>query len=691
MARFGWLYAAVSVIPLCLSVAPVHAASTDWMGDKRGTFRLVTASDTTRGDTLQIGLEFRYAQGWHGYWREPGAAGIPATIDWSRSSNLAGEDTAWPAPKRLTIDGLDTAILDNAFVLPVTLNLRDPHKPTVLALTVSYAACAQICVFEHANVSLTLQPGAGAPSAEAAIVETARAALPQSPEAPGITIERQYIEPATDKTQRLVVELRSRRPLVKPDLFVEGTGAGLPPAPTVAYSNDRHDATLTTPIVFKKPQDAPLLLTFVDDGRSIEFSGPAPISAGVDRGLLSILAIALAGGLILNLMPCVLPILSIKLFGLARHAGETRRAIRQGAIATAAGIVVSFLVLATVLIVVKLSGAALGWGIQFQQPWFLAGMAVVTTLFAASFFEWLPIRLPGALSAVTTDGKHGPLAGAFFGGVFSTLLATPCSAPFVGTAVGFALTRTPQDILAVFFCLAIGMALPFIAVSVHPNLVSWLPRPGRWMVWLRRVLGCLLLGTALWLLTVLWSLAGLATAVTGGLALTIVLGLSALAAHWYPLERPAWPIVATAFLSVGTVLAAGFSPDTANGDTTVAMKWSAFDPTAIAGLVASGKIVFVDVTATWCLTCKVNELTSLDRPDVRKKLADPNVVYMRADWTHPNPVIADYLKRYGRVGIPFNAAYGPRQPTGITLSEILTPAAVLKALRDAGTPATGGS
>jgi suppressor for copper-sensitivity B len=409
-----------------------------------------------------------------------------------------------------------------------------------------------------------------------------------------------------------------------------------------------------------------------------------------DRGLLVILAIALAGGLILNLMPCVLPILSIKLFGLARHAGATSRTIRQGAMATAAGIIVSFIVLAVCLILIKLSGAAVGWGIQFQQPWFLAGMAVVTTLFAASFFEWLPIRLPGTLSSLAADGRQGTLASAFFSGVFSTLLATPCSAPFVGTAVGFALTRGSADILAVFLCLAIGMAFPFLAVALSPNLVSWLPRPGRWMLWLRRTLGYLLLGTAFWLLSVLWGVAGFSAAAIGGLALAAMLGLSALATHRYPLKWPARPAIATAFLGALAVAAAGTAP-VAETNTGIAPGWLAFDPTTIDSMVANGKTVFVDVTAAWCLTCKVNELTSLDAPDVRKKLRDPEVVYMRADWTHPNPVIADYLRRFGRVGVPFDAVYGPRQPAGITLSEILTPAAVLQALQDAGTATTGGS
>jgi len=220
-----------------------------------------------------------------------------------------------------------------------------------------------------------------------------------------------------------------------------------------------------------------------------------------------VLIAALLGGLILNLMPCVLPILSIKLFALARYAGAERRAARRGAVATALGIISSFLLLAAVLSGLKLSGTSLGWGIQFQQPWFLALMAAVTTLFAASFFEWLPIRLPQIFAGAAGASARGPLAEAFLGGALATLLATPCSAPFVGTAVGFALARNPAEILVVFASLGVGMALPFLVVAAAPGLVAWLPRPGVWMVRLRHSLGVLLLGTALWLLFTLWQVA----------------------------------------------------------------------------------------------------------------------------------------------------------------------------------------
>jgi suppressor for copper-sensitivity B len=352
-------------------------------------------------------------------------------------------------------------------------------------------------------------------------------------------------------------------------------------------------------------------------------------------------------------------------------------------VATASGIIAAFLLLAICLVGLKLAGAALGWGIQFQQPWFLAGMTVVTFLFAASFFEWLTIPLPQALSSFRSDGTRSPQVTAFLSGMFSTLLATPCSAPFVGTAVGFASARGPIEILSVFLCLGIGMAGPFLAVAARPQLSSWLPRPGPWMEWLRRGLGVLLLGTGLWLLTVLSSLSGLATALAVGATATIMLSLLALAARRRSSERPLWPAIATVALSCVAIVITIYPPLTEPRKPASTELWHAFDPSAIQPLVASGKIVLVDVTASWCLTCKVNELTSFGNPAVQKAIADGEVVRMRADWSRPDPLVAAYLRGFGRVGIPFDAVYGPRQPEGLALPEILTPSTVLSALSEA--------
>ncbi len=352
--------------------------------------------------------------------------------------------------------------------------------------------------------------------------------------------------------------------------------------------------------------------------------------------------------------------------------------IRLGFALTALGILTSFLFIAAALVGLKLSGAALGWGIQFQQPWFLAGVAVLTVLFAASFFDWLPISLPAFAGRLGGSARHGQ-AEAFLAGVFSTLLATPCSAPFVGTAVGFALARGPWEIVAVFACLGLGMALPFLLVAALPGLVAWLPRPGAWMIRVRQGLGVLLLATAAWLILVLWSVAGPLPA--GGMALILLalLLFRAWTTRRYGFELRFWHGPATAALSVLAVGTAMFAPAGASPKA-VADAWEAFDPAVLDRAVEGGQTVLVDVTASWCLTCKVNELSTLDQDGVRQGLRTAGTLRMRADWSRPDPRIAAYLQRFGRFGIPLDVVYGPQRPAGEALPELLTPGILLGAL-----------
>jgi suppressor for copper-sensitivity B len=425
-------------------------------------------------------------------------------------------------------------------------------------------------------------------------------------------------------------------------------------------------------------------VTLIDENRAAEFKVPAA-QATTENGSLFFAAMlsALLGGLILNLMPCVLPVLSIKLFAFTREAGGGLRDVRLGSAATATGITFSFLLLATSLIGLKWSGATLGWGIQFQQPWFLAGIAALTVLFAANFFEWLPIGLPNSIANVASKRSGGPMIEAFLTGVFATLLATPCSAPFVGTAVGFALARGPSEILAIFVCLGLGMALPYWMAALFPGCVRWLPRPGPWMLVVRKFLGILLLGTAAWLIYVLWSTAGAWTAAATAALLACLLGYRAL------VSAPAGGQIAslasrrsgliTAGLVVGPLIVS-LSGTAPASPPAAAQEWQAFDLDALPGLIANGNTVLVDVSATWCLTCKVNDVRVLETAEVRSRLQLSHVIRMRADWSRPNPFIADYLHRFARYGIPFDVVYGPQQPDGEALPELLTTGALLRAI-----------
>jgi suppressor for copper-sensitivity B len=686
-----WLSGAVLAVGLVFDwPASGFAAATGWVGDNHAAARLITATEATgSAAAIEAGLEIRLAPGWHTYWRSPGDAGIPPSIDWAGSDNLAHAEIAWPAPQRWSLQGFETAGYENHVVLPIALTLAQPGRPMVLHAAVDYAACANICVPYSAKLELSLPAGAATPAPQAALIAAASARVPQGLAAAGIGLISAGAAGA-GRDASLVVRLRATGGAFQtPDLFVEGLAKGSAGRPEVELSQSGHIARMTVP--FRDAgaagiAGAKLILTFVDGARAAEFPATAlsePVRGDAPR-LLPILAIALLGGLVLNFMPCVLPVLSLKMLSVASHAGAERRRVRIGLLMTALGVLASFALLAAVLIGLKASGSAIGWGIQFQWPWFIAAMAALTTLFAASVWGWLTIGLPRiAYDVAAATSTQRPYADAFLTGAFATLLATPCSAPFVGTAVGFSLAQGPGPIALVFAALGLGFAAPYLAVAAFPRLVRLLPKPGRWMDWLCAGLGVVLAGTAVWLLFVLAALSGERVALGAASALALVLGLLALR-QWRGL--PAFAARLASATSIALVAAAVLWPAFAGVESEAAATagpWHRFDPNAIPQLVGAGKTVFVDVTAAWCLTCKVNEAAVLDRDPVASRLFGADVVAMRGDWTRPDPALTRYLQDFGRYGIPFNAVYGPGRPNGELLPELLTSGAVESALDDA--------
>ncbi|HSM13407.1 MAG TPA: thioredoxin family protein, partial [Thermoanaerobaculia bacterium] len=359
-----------------------------------------------------------------------------------------------------------------------------------------------------------------------------------------------------------------------------------------------------------------------------------------------------------------------------------------GALATSAGILFSFWVLAGTAIAAKAAGSAVGWGIQFQRPGFVAFLAVVILLFTLNLWGLFEIPLPARIAARLGGGEREGFAGHFVTGLFATLMATPCSAPFLGTAVGFALAQEALTVVAVFTAIAVGMALPYLLLAAAPGAARWLPRPGPWMDTLRGVMGFLLAGALIWLLYVLsQQIAPEQLALVEGAMLTVGLGVwLASRAPLGSVQRRAWSVIAL-LLAAGSVALAASAP--ANDGTGVVaagdpgrIAWRAWDPGEAEALAAAGTPVLLDITADWCVTCKVNERLILETPEVRAALAEHGVVAMTADWTSRDDAIAEFLAAHGRYGIPFDRVYRPgREP--IVLPELLTRDLVLQAIREA--------
>jgi suppressor for copper-sensitivity B len=659
----------------------VCAASGPWVGDDKAAVRLISAVDSV-GDSrrLPLGLEFRFAPGWHGYWRSPGEAGFGPAAEWGGSQNIAFARLAFPAPQRTSLLGIETFAYKNSVVLPVDAAVTDPRSSAEITVAVEYLACAEICIPYQATLSLLLPGGDGEPAAaEAARLAEFVARVPGPFEAQNWRISRFVAGTATDGP-RLDLHV-SGSVSEDADLILEapdGIGGAVP--------DIRREGGETVLSVRLKGGTAeqiagvPVTLTLIDGARLAEATLSAvPGEVGAAEGLLlAMLLAAFVGGLILNLMPCVLPVLSLKLMAAAAAAQQGRQAIRAGALATAAGIFASFLLLAGGLTALKAAGATIGWGIQFQQPVFLAAMAGVVVLFAASLFGWIQFLLPPALNAAGSLPPRHPLLDQFVTGGVATLLATPCSAPFVGTAVGFALAGSAGVTFALFAALAAGFAAPYLLLAAAPGAGRFLPRPGRWMLMLRAVLGLGLLGTAVWLLLVLTAVQGLATAQISGGVMIVALGLLALRAKRFPGSRALLLGVLAMLVAAALVpLRLKTIPESAAPAVSLWQRWT---PQAAADLVAQGRVVLVDVTAEWCLTCKVNKAAVLDRGAVAALLAEGAITGLRADWTRPDGDIAAFLKRHGRYGIPFNIVYGPGRPQGILLPELLTETAVTEAV-----------
>lgn len=698
--------AAFAMLAAMPAQAEPHAS--DWAGDSKETqVRLVSAvAGTGDLEELRLGLQFRMDPGWKIYWRSAGTTGYPPAVDWSQSDGLGEVEFLWPAPTRFKIFGIEATGYKEEVVFPLNVPLKRPGEAVSLRAQVDYLTCKEICIPGNVLLALDIPAGPADASHFAALIDRYRARVPVSAKKIGMSIEQGVFMPVEDGVN-LRVAIKSDRPMVEPDLFAEGPPLVFFENPQVQLSRDGRYAVITELGIGATPEEiaaSPMLGTLVTPDLAAEavinpvlVDSFPPLPPEFERALnlsggtlWAILGFALLGGLILNLMPCVLPVLSLKLLSVLGHGGRENADVRLGFLASVAGIVTSFMVLAAVLAALKAAGASIGWGIQFQQPVFLAIMVVVVTLFACNLFGLFEITLPSRLNDLMTpgvgsgQGHHHSLGGHFLTGVFATLLATPCSAPFLGTAVGFAFARGTVEIFMVFAALGIGLSLPYLLVAAFPGMATRLPRPGKWMVGMKRFLGVLLAATGLWLVTVIAAETGIDTAAgiaIAALLIGVVLAIrnsegSRLARHGGKVAA----LLAAVIVAAPLLAPAGVGDDARTLDDSI---WQPFDQAEIQRLVADGKTVLVDVTADWCLTCQVNKGVVLNRDPVAGMLESGEVVGMKADWTRPSQEIADYLASFGRYGIPFNAVYGPRAPGGVVLPEILVTDTVLAAFEEA--------
>ena len=669
-------------------VSPVAAAqsTTAQTPTTKATLVFAQGGIAPGAKTVSGALVLELEPSWKTYWRSPGEVGIPPRFDWQGSENLKEARHLWPAPDRFTAFGIENFGYEKRVVSPIEFTLDAPGEPARIALKLDLLVCSDVCIPEKLSLEHDLPLGSELDPASAEVISAALATIPSRETPSTVSSVRAFVD--ADQTE-LIVSLNGTQPFDKVDLypeFGEGTAFG---KPDLRLSQDGTALWARFPINTVGESKESLLLT-VTDGNHGAFTvsplrlavAPGPPFNLTDKpsGMSKVVwtaLVAVLGGLILNVMPCVLPVLAIKVSSLVTSGGKDRVQVRTGLLATTFGVMLFMWLLAAVLMTLKSAGVSVGWGIQFQNPLFLIVLITLLMAFVGNLFGFFEITLPtGLQTSMSRVGGQSHL-GDVFTGFFAAMLATPCSAPFLGTAVAFALAGSNTDISVVFTALGLGLALPYLTLALKPGLASALPKPGRWMVWVRIAMGLLLLGTVAWLAWVMNGVAGqMATFATLVIA-AVIIGLLTSARSYGRI-----PVLLTIpVLAFGLVWTPSLVPMPNSVSEAIApSSWVPFERSAIARHVSRGHVVFVDVTADWCVTCKANKALVLDREPVASALQADGIVAMQADWTRPSNVIARYLKANNRFGIPFNAVYGPGAPEGIILPEVLSTQSVLDAI-----------
>ena len=660
----GWLSPAAA-----LESAPVISA--------RATATLVSDTDTVApGKPFRIGLRLRLAPGWHTYWQNPGDAGVPPELELDLRPGGTAGPILWPVPRRVPEGALMTYAYTGDVLLPVTVTPTAEGSTSVKAHA-NWLVCRDICVPEEGEFRLDLAAGTAAASAQAPLF----AAFDRQMARPSpwhavvggdgtLSVEGPELTPATVTDAWFIPDLQGAiRDSAAQKLTVWQGGFSLALRPGKAF----------------RPEDGLSGILSIRDRSGLQTdvvlraaAGTVPPQAPTMK-LQRVLGLAFLGGLILNLMPCVFPVLALKVVGLA---GAERGKARWQAAAYTAGVLVAFAGLCAALLTARAAGSAAGWGFQFQSPVFVAAMT------------WLLFAVGLNLSGVYEIGSglsrtgHGLAVrpgqlGSFFTGLLAVVVATPCTAPFMGVAIAAGLAAPPAVTMLVFLAMGLGLATPYAVLAMAPALWRAAPRPGRWMQVLRQALAFPMYGASAWLLWVVSQETGPSgvLATVAGLVLLgfagWVLGITQGGADGG--RRVGQSVAAAALLAAFAVLSGiTTTPDAASS---VAESGAEpFSPSRLAELRAEGRPVFVNMTAAWCVTCLVNERVAISSDAVRRAFADRHVAYLKGDWTRQDPQITDYLRRNGRDGVPLYVYYPPRgQPS--VLPQILTDNTLLSELK----------
>ena len=630
-----------SLITISMISGNVFAADTAFQSDKNGgaKSRIIASfyQDDTKANaaktnaSLIIGFEVEVAKGWKIYAPDNSGFGVPPSFDFANSHNINIEkfNPIFPKPQlakeQIGAETIEYSVYKDRVIIPIELEVLDATKGVALEVQVNYGLCKDICIPVDQKFFLNIPAGQSDAEALKNIQQYLDTKQINSPI---------NAEPQTD------------------NLVVDGTQ---PESPANNSSSNN----------FPK------------------------------ISLLRAIIIAFIGGAILNIMPCVLPVLSIKLLSIINHSGAKSGRIRFAFFSTTLGIVFSFAIFAAAAVFLKSIGNAVGWGFQFQNPYFLLFLLAVLMVFIANLLGLFEFNLGGSLGSVlnkkitTEEQKKNIFIPNFLSGILAVLLATPCSAPFVGVAISFALGSDVKEIFSIFLAMSLGLALPYLFLIVFPKIIKLLPKSGAWMVRAKHLMAGFLAATAMWMVYILCDNIGFIAAMSAAiLAILILLFFKIVSKTNLSGPNCFAKISATLIIFIAIIAAIFVVPNRlAYLDKMMEKEqqanWIKFDPAKIPELVAQGKTVIVDITADWCVSCKANKLLVLSSKEIKAKLRESNIVAMRGDLTKPDKEIFDFMQKHNRYGIPFDIVFGPSAPDGVLTSELLSKDALLKAIKSA--------
>lgn len=662
---------------------------------------VVPQSEIYPGGPNSSWLYFKLEQGWHVYWQNAGDSGEPPRINWNLPDGVTATPLQFPAPKRLPLGPLMDFGYEDEVLFPFRFDVAKSARlgPAVLDAKVSWLVCREVCIPGKAELGMRVMLTAGAPgsattsSVDETLWKRGIATLPTP-------------LPATDKA------------IFQPTTtgFRLGVTTGSSETSAVFFPSDQDIVDNPSPQTITPTKDG-LVIDLKKDtnlqGNPAQLKGVLELAGGRNYDLTAMVGtvavppaapavsiteifraagLAFIGGMLLNLMPCVFPVLFLKGLALVQSGAEERHKLRAHGFFYALGILISFWLLVGVLLALRAAGASLGWGFQFQSPIFLFLMAGLLFFLGLSLAGQFEIGLSLTSAGGSLIGKQG-YAGSFFTGVLAVIVATPCTAPFMGTALGYAIGAPVAVTFAVFTALALGLAAPYVALTLQPAWTRFLPRPGAWMEVLKQAVSVPIFATVIWLALVVTS--GYGAELLAALLVSLLL---LAVAGWFLGRWPAkrWATVVAVLIVVSVVVLAVYGQRLASEDSGanqpqlspkesgVRTTWQPWSADAVQKSLAAGQPVFIDFTAAWCLSCQVNERVALSKPEVMQAFTAKNVALYRADWTREDPAITQALTALGRSGVPVYALYSPGQSDPVLLPQVLTPGIVMDAIAKLG-------